>query len=61
MRRGQDRRQGRAAFVRRSNTKFQMFSDGKLISEGVTNEVGETGLTQGHVPKDVVVQFLENH
>jgi type VI secretion system secreted protein VgrG len=38
-----------------------MFSDGKLISEGVTNEVGETGLTQGHVPKDVVVKFLENH
>jgi len=44
-----------------ANTKFQMFSDGKLISQGVTNEDGETGLTQSHVPKDVVVKFLEDH
>ncbi|MGQ7940048.1 type VI secretion system Vgr family protein [Paraburkholderia sp. D1E] len=44
-----------------ANTKFQMFSDGTLISQGVTNELGETGLTQSHVPKDVVIKFLENH
>ena len=41
--------------------KFQMFSDDKLIAQGITNEVGETGLTQSHVPKDVVVKFLENY
>ena len=44
-----------------ANMKFQMFSDGTLISQGVTNELGETGLTQSHVPKDVVIKFLENH
>jgi type VI secretion system secreted protein VgrG len=44
-----------------ANTKFQMFSDGTLISQGVTNELGETGLTQSHVPKDVVIKFLEGH
>jgi type VI secretion system secreted protein VgrG len=35
-----------------------MFSNGKLLSEGVTNAAGETGLTQSHVPHDVVVKFL---
>jgi type VI secretion system secreted protein VgrG len=44
-----------------ANTRFQMFSDGTLISQGVTNDLGETGLTQSHVPKDVVIKFLENH
>ncbi|RQH08477.1 type VI secretion system Vgr family protein [Paraburkholderia dinghuensis] len=44
-----------------ANAKFQMFSDGELISQGVTNELGETGLTQSHVPKNVVIKFLENH
>ncbi|SCZ26282.1 MULTISPECIES: type VI secretion system Vgr family protein [Burkholderia] len=41
-----------------ANTRYQMFSNGKLISEGVTNAAGETGLTQSHVPHDVVVKFL---
>ncbi|WP_175871922.1 type VI secretion system tip protein VgrG [Burkholderia sp. BCC0397] len=41
-----------------ANTRYQMFSNGKLLSEGVTNAAGETGLTQSHVPHDVVVKFL---
>ncbi|VWM17207.1 type VI secretion system Vgr family protein [Burkholderia lata] len=41
-----------------ANTRYQMFSNGTLISEGVTNAAGETGLTQSHVPHDVVVKFL---
>jgi type VI secretion system secreted protein VgrG len=41
-----------------ANTRYQMFSNGKLISEGVTNAAGETGLAQSHVPHDVVVKFL---
>jgi type VI secretion system secreted protein VgrG len=44
-----------------ANTPYQIFSDGTLISQGVTNERGETALTQSHIPKDVVVKFLENH
>jgi type VI secretion system secreted protein VgrG len=43
-----------------ANAKYQMFSDGNLISQGVTNELGETGLTQSHVPKDVVIKILES-
>ncbi|KUY94433.1 MULTISPECIES: type VI secretion system Vgr family protein [unclassified Burkholderia] len=41
-----------------ANTRYQMFSNGALISEGVTNAAGETGLTQSHVPHDVIVKFL---
>ena len=41
-----------------ANTRYQMFSNGTLISEGVTNAAGETGLTQSHVPHDVIVKFL---
>jgi type VI secretion system secreted protein VgrG len=40
------------------NTRYQMFSEGKLIAEGMTNEHGETSLAQSHVPQDVQVKLL---
>ncbi|WP_321890249.1 type VI secretion system Vgr family protein [Paraburkholderia bannensis] len=42
-----------------SNVRFRMFSGDSLLMEGKTNALGETGLTQSHVPKDVTIQFLE--
>jgi len=36
-----------------------LFSEGKLIANGVTNEKGETLLAQSHVPQDAVIKFLE--
>lgn len=43
-----------------SNVKYQLFSEEKLIAEGVTNEKGETSLAQSHVPQDAVLKLL-NH
>jgi type VI secretion system secreted protein VgrG len=43
-----------------SNAKYQLFSDGKLIAEGVTNEKGETSLAQSHVPQDAVLKLLDD-
>jgi type VI secretion system secreted protein VgrG len=43
-----------------SNAKYQLFSEGKLIAEGVTNENGETSLAQSHVPQDAVLKLLDN-
>ncbi|MEX3984722.1 DUF2345 domain-containing protein [Paraburkholderia sp. EG287A] len=43
-----------------SNSKYQLFSEGKLIAEGVTNEKGETSLAQSHVPQDAVLKLLDN-
>ena len=42
------------------NVKYQLFSEGKLIADGVTNEQGETSLAQSHVPQDAVIKFLDN-
>ncbi|WP_063769082.1 DUF2345 domain-containing protein [Paraburkholderia heleia] len=43
-----------------SNAKYQLFSEGKLIAEGVTNEKGETSLAQSHVPQDAVLKLLDH-
>jgi type VI secretion system secreted protein VgrG len=43
-----------------SNVKYQLFSDGKLIEEGVTNEMGETSIAQSHVPQDAVLKLMDN-
>ncbi|WP_126285851.1 type VI secretion system Vgr family protein [Burkholderia stagnalis] len=43
-----------------SNAKYQLFSEGKLIAEGFTNEKGETSLAQSHVPQDAVLKLLDN-
>lgn len=43
-----------------SNAKYQLFSEGKLIAEGVTNEKGETSLAQSHVPLDAVLKLLDH-
>jgi len=42
------------------NVRYQILSEGKVIAEGITNEKGETSLTQSHVPKDAVIKFLGN-
>src|ERR1700761_3489034 len=43
-----------------ANTRYQMFSEGKLIAEGTTNEHGETSLAQSHVPQDVSITLKDN-
>ncbi|VVE56310.1 Actin cross-linking toxin VgrG1 [Pandoraea terrae] len=43
-----------------ANVKYQLFSEGKLISEGVTGENGETALGQSDVPQDVQIKLLGN-
>ncbi|WP_404983336.1 MULTISPECIES: type VI secretion system Vgr family protein [unclassified Caballeronia] len=40
-----------------ANTRYQMFSEGKLIAEGTTNEHGETSLSQSHVPQGVSIKL----
>ncbi|OLL27373.1 type IV secretion protein Rhs [Burkholderia sp. SRS-W-2-2016] len=40
-----------------ANTHYQMFSEGKLIAEGVTNERGETSLASSHVPQGVSIKL----
>ena len=42
-----------------SNAKYQLFSEGKLIAEGITSEKGETSLAQSHVPQDTVLKLLD--
>ncbi|CAB3764704.1 DUF2345 domain-containing protein [Paraburkholderia humisilvae] len=42
------------------NVKYQLFSEGKLIAEGVTNEKGETAVAQSHVPQDAILKLLDN-
>jgi len=42
------------------NAKYQLFSDGTLIAEGITNEKGETSLTNSHVPQDAVLKLLDD-
>jgi type VI secretion system secreted protein VgrG len=37
-----------------------MFSEGKLIAEGTTNEHGETSLAQSHVPQGVSIRLKGN-
>ncbi|MDN7750092.1 type VI secretion system Vgr family protein [Burkholderia gladioli] len=43
-----------------ANVRFQMFSGESLLMDGKTNALGETGLTQSHVPKDVTIKFLKS-
>ncbi|WP_374624565.1 type VI secretion system Vgr family protein [Pandoraea sp.] len=43
-----------------SNAKYQLFSEGKLIAEGVTNANGETSLAKSHVPQNAVLNLLED-
>ncbi|MBW9103705.1 type VI secretion system Vgr family protein [Paraburkholderia phenoliruptrix] len=43
-----------------ANTRYQMFSEGKLIAEGTTNENGETSLAQSHVPQGVSIKLKGN-
>jgi type VI secretion system secreted protein VgrG len=43
-----------------ANTRYQMFSEGKLIAEGTTNEHGETSLAQSHVPQGVSIRLKGN-
>ncbi|WP_414450852.1 type VI secretion system Vgr family protein [Burkholderia sp. 22PA0099] len=43
-----------------ANTRYQMFSGGKMIAEGMTNEHGETSLAQSHVPQDVLIQLRDS-
>jgi type VI secretion system secreted protein VgrG len=43
-----------------ANTRYQMFSEGKLIAEGTTNEHGETSLAQSHVPRGVSIRLKGN-
>jgi type VI secretion system secreted protein VgrG len=43
-----------------ANAKYQLFSEGKLIAEGVTNEKGETSIAQSHVPQDAVLKLLDD-
>jgi type VI secretion system secreted protein VgrG len=42
------------------NAKYQLYSEGKLIAEGVTNEKGETSLKQSDVPQDMVLKLLDD-
>jgi len=44
-----------------ANVRYQMYAEGKMIAEGVTNERGETSLVQSHVPKGAVIKFLGDH
>jgi type VI secretion system secreted protein VgrG len=39
------------------NTRYQMFSEGKLIAEGITNAYGETSLAQSHVPQGISIKL----
>ncbi|MDH6151761.1 type VI secretion system secreted protein VgrG [Paraburkholderia sp. WSM4179] len=43
-----------------TNTRYQMFSEGKLIAEGTTNERGETSLAKSHVPQGVSIKLKGN-
>ncbi|RAR65833.1 type VI secretion system secreted protein VgrG [Paraburkholderia unamae] len=43
-----------------ANTRYQMYSEGKLIAEGITNEYGETSLAQSHVPQGVSIKLKGN-
>jgi type VI secretion system secreted protein VgrG len=42
-----------------ANTKYQMYSEGKLIADGITGEHGETSLGKSHVPQDVLIKLLD--
>lgn len=43
-----------------SNAKYHLFSEGKLVAEGMTNEKGETSLAQSHVPQDAILKLLDH-
>ncbi|APR38545.1 hypothetical protein BTO02_24075 [Paraburkholderia sp. SOS3] len=42
------------------NTKYTLLSEGKVIAEGTTNEMGETSLVQSHVPQDAVLKLMND-
>lgn len=43
-----------------SNAKYRLFSEGKLLAEGVTNQKGETSLARSHVPQGALLKLLDD-
>jgi type VI secretion system secreted protein VgrG len=43
-----------------AGVRYQIFSNGNLLADGITNERGETSLARSHLPQDAQIRFLEN-